>query len=171
MDFFLKFEKDFKTVIKMIRLLIILAITIGLNACQPEGRIYVEHKELSPEVEWLKKDSREFKVPIEDNSLAYNMSLSFRYINGYQYQVAKVKVTETSPSGKAMVKEYDLKVREDNGDYIGEAGFDIWDSEHLVEPNKKYEETGTYIYVIEHNMPADPLNFAMEIGVILDKVK
>ena len=43
-------------------------------------------------VEWLKKDIREFKVPIIDNSIAYNMSLSFRYANGYQYQVAKVKV-------------------------------------------------------------------------------
>ncbi len=155
----------------MKRLLSVLAMAIGLIACQPEGRIYVKHQELSPNVEWLKKDIREFKVPIKDNSIAYNMSLSFRYANGYQYQVAKVKVTETSPSGKEMVKEYDLKVRKDNGDYIGEAGYDIWDSEHLVEPNKKYEETGTYTYVIEHNMPNDPLNFAMEVGVILDKVK
>jgi len=80
-----------------------------------------------------------------------------------------VKVTETSPSGKEIVKEYELKVRESNGDYIGEAGYDIWDSEHLVEPNKKYKETGTYTYVIEQNTPVDPLNFAMEIGVILDK--
>jgi len=155
----------------MIRLLTVLAMTISLIACQPKERVYVKHKELSPGLEWLKKDVREFKVPVEDNSIAYNMSLSFRYVNGYQYQVAKVKVTETSPSGKETVKEYDLKVREDNGDYIGEAGYDIWDSEHLVEPNKKYEETGTYIYVIEHNMPNDPLNFTMEIGVILDKVK
>ena len=155
----------------MKRLLSVLAMAIGLIACQPEGRIYVKHQELSPNVEWLKKDIQEFKVPIKDNSIAYNMSLSFRYANGYQYQVAKVKVTETSPSGKEMVKEYDLKVRKDNGDYIGEAGYDIWDSEHLVEPNKKYEETGTYTYVIEHNMPNDPLNFAMEVGVILDKVK
>jgi len=155
----------------MIRSLTFLAITIGIISCQPEGRIYVEHRELSPDVEWLKKDAREFKVPIKNDSLAYNMSLSFRYANGYQYQVAKVIVTETSPSGKETVKEHELKVREDNGDYVGEAGYDIWDSEHLIEPNKKYEETGTYTYVIEHNMPKDPLYFAMEIGVILDKVK
>ncbi len=155
----------------MKQLLSVLAITICLIACQPKGRIYVKHQKLSPMVEWLKKDIREFKVPIIDNSIAYNMSLSFRYANGYQYQVAKVKVTETSPSGKEMVKQYDLKVRKDNGDYIGDPGYDIWDSEHLVEPNKKYEETGTYTYLIEHNMPNDPLNFAMEVGVILDKVK
>ena len=155
----------------MKKLLTVLAIATSLIACQPEDRIFVEHQDLSPEVEWLKKDVRTFKVPVADNNQAYNMSLSFRYANGYQYETANVKVTETSPSGKEVVNEYDLKVRETNGDYIGEPGFDIWDSEHLVEANKKFEETGTYTYVIEQNTPVDPLNFAMEIGVILDKVK
>ena len=146
-------------------------ILLGLIACLPEGRIFVEHQELSPDFEWLKKDFRKFNVPIEDTGLVYNLSLSFRYANGYRYKTVTVEVTETSPSGKETVKEYELNVRKDNGDYIGEAGFDIWDSEHLVETNKKYEETGTYTYVIEQNTPVDPLNFAMEIGVILDMVK
>ena len=155
----------------MIRLIAIIAITINFIACQPEERIYVEHQELSPRLEWLKKDERVFKVPIKDNNIAYNMSLSFRYVSGFQHQFAKVKVTETSPSGKETVNKYDLKVREDNGDYIGDPGYEIWDSEHIVESNKKYEETGSYTYVIEHNMPDDPLNYVMEIGMILDKVK
>src|SRR5690606_40271308 len=149
----------------------ILALAFGLIACQPEGRVYSTHLELSPQVEWLKKDKSEFKVPVEDISITYNMSLSFRDANGYQYQIAKVLVTEISPSGEEEVYEYELKVRQDNGDYIGEPGYDIWDSEHLVEAGKKYDETGTYTYVIEHTMPADPLNFAMEIGVILDKTE
>jgi len=155
----------------MIRFITILAIAICLISCQPPGRIYVDHQDLSPQLEWLRKDVREFDVPIEDINIAYNMSLSFRYVYGYQYQIVKVKVTETSPGGKKTVKEYDLKVREDNGDFIGEAGLDIWDSEHLIEPGKKYDETGSYTYVIEQIMPDDPLNFVMEIGVILDKVK
>ncbi|HAQ69978.1 gliding motility lipoprotein GldH [Salibacteraceae bacterium] len=150
-------------------ILSMLTIAIGLIACQPEGRVYIEHQELSPEIEWLKQDSREFLVPIDSIDSPYNLSLSFRYANGYQFEVAKVMVTETSPSGKESVYEYELKVRDDKGEYIGEPGYDIWDSEHLVEANKEYEEKGTYIYMIEHNMPIDPLNFAMEIGLILDK--
>lgn len=153
------------------RWLTILVMTIGLFACQPEGQIYVEHQELSPKLEWLKKDTREFKVPIEDNSISYNLSLSFRYVSGFQYQAVKVKVIETSPSGNEMVKEYDLKTRDDNGDYIGEAGYEIWDSNHLIELNKKYNESGFYTYVIGHIMSDDPLKNAMEIGVVLEKAK
>lgn len=154
----------------MNRLIIIVIIATSLIACKPEGRIYEKHQKLSPQVEWLKKDVREFEVPIDDDSSLYNLSISFRYATGYQYQVARVKVTETSPSGKETVSEYELKVREDTGQYIGEPGYDIWDSEHLVQLNKKYDELGTYTYLIEHNMPNDPLNFAMEVGLVVDKV-
>jgi gliding motility-associated lipoprotein GldH len=153
----------------MRNLLLILALATALLGCQSENRIYIEHQELSPNVEWLKKDVREFTVPIEDNSVDYEMSLTFRYATGYQYPTANVKVTETSPSGEETVEEYELKVREANGDYLGEAGFDIWDTEHLVAPNKTFKETGAYTYVIEQNTPVDPLNFAMEIGIIMDK--
>ena len=153
----------------MIRVLVASALAASLMGCQPEGRIYVEHQELSTDVSWKKVDAREFKLTVEDTNLRYNLSLSFRYVDGYQYQFAKVKVMETSPSGKQSTKEYDLKVRDDYGDYIGEPGLDIWDSEHLIETNKKYKEVGTYSYVLEHNMPKDPLHFVMEIGLILDK--
>ncbi|PHR25111.1 MAG: hypothetical protein COA38_16195 [Fluviicola sp.] len=156
---------------KMNKLFVALIVSLGLFSCQPEGRVFSENQELSPQVEWLKKDVLEFKVPIEDNSSAYNMSLTFRFATGYQYRTANVKVTETSPSGNEVVKEYELTVIKSNGEYIGDGSLDIWDSEHLVESDKKYEETGTYTYKIEQNMPVDPLNYAMELGLILDKAK
>lgn len=152
-------------------LVIALFLAAGLIGCQPEGRIYIEHKELSPNVEWLKEDKREFRVPVEDTARLYDLSLSFRYATGYQYRVLKVKVTETSPSGEENTNEYELKIREENGEYIGEPGLDIWDSEHPIEQGVEFDETGTYTYVIEHAMPADPLNFAMEIGLIVDRAK
>ena len=144
---------------------------ILLFSCTPEGEIYNEHKDLSPELVWKKKDTRKFEVKIKDKSVAYDMSLSFRYAQGYPYKTAKVKVTEKSPSGKEIISEFDLTVRKDNGDYIGEGSLDIWDSEHIVQKGKKFEEMGTYTYVIQHNMPKDPMPMAMEIGVIMRESK
>ena len=40
----------------MKKLLTGLAIATVLIACQPENRVFVEHQDLSPELEWLKKD-------------------------------------------------------------------------------------------------------------------
>ena len=148
---------------------LILLLAIGLMACGPDGRVYEKHKDLSPDLEWLKVDARTFKVPIAETAGAYDFSLSFRYIEGYPFQVVKIKMTETSPSGAVSEKSFDLKLREDNGDYIGEPGLDIWDSSHLVEPGKVFSEKGTYTYVLEHEMPADPVNGVMEIGIVVDK--
>ena len=155
----------------MKQLITSLFISILLLSCQPEGRVFIEHQELSPELEWLKDDVRSFKVPVEDNNKSYDMSLSFRFANGYQYELARVSVTEISPSGTETIKEYELTVRHADGSYKGEPGYDIWDSEHVIETNKTYSKKGTYTYKIKHIMPVDALNFAMEIGVILDEVK
>lgn len=149
----------------------ILVMSICILGCQPEGREYIEHKELSPLVEWLKKDVIEFKVPIEKENQEYKMSLAFRYAYGYQHEVLKVKVIEISPDGKEESKEYELKVLDEHGEYIGEPALGFLDSEHLIEANKIFKEKGTYTFKIEHMMPNDPVNYAMEIGVILDKVK
>tara|TARA_B100000508_G_scaffold140085_1_gene139985 strand:+ start:75335 stop:75805 length:471 start_codon:yes stop_codon:yes gene_type:complete len=144
---------------------------ITLVSCQPEGRIFYENKELSPDLEWKKEDQREFKVEISNTDKAYDLSLTFRYANGFQFNKANVRVTEIDPDGIASVYPYELKVRDENGDYIGEPGLDIWDSEHLVEKGKIYDKQGTYTYIIEHTMPQDPLFYAMEIGLIIDEAK
>lgn len=153
----------------MKRISSVLVLLITLLACQPEGRVYEDHQKLSPDVEWKESDKREFIVPVDDIEKAYKMSLSFRYATGFQFHELKVKVKEIAPNGIERTYDYVLKIREENGDYIGDPGYDIWDLEHVVEPNKQYQEAGEYHYIIKHDMPQDPLYFAMEIGLILDE--
>ncbi len=154
----------------MIRLFLsFLVMTISLISCQPGNREYVNYKDLSPGLKWLSEDVREFEVPVENTDMTYNMILSFRYVSGFSHEVLKVKVTEISPDGNESVQTYELKIRDKNGDYIGDPALEIWDSEHLVEKNKKYKERGVYTYRIKHDMPDDPLTSVLEIGLILER--
>ena len=149
----------------------IVVMLICLVGCSIEGRDYAEYKELSPMEEWLKKDVIVFKVPIEKDNLEYNMSLAYRYVVGHSHEIVKVKITETTPSGKVESVEYDLNMLDENGYYKGDGSLGIIDTEHLILANKTFKEKGTYNYEIEHMMPSDPIEFAVEIGVILDQVK
>ena len=153
----------------MIKSIVVVLVSILVISCQNENIIYSENQELSPEVEWIKSDIKEFVVPITEVDLTCKMFLNFRFITGYAYPNVLVKVTETSPSGKIEVFEYDLKVIDENGEYIGDPGLDIWDSQHLVETVKSYTEVGNYTYILEQNTPVDPLNHVMEIGIVLEK--
>ncbi len=155
----------------IIRTISLCLLILSIFSCEPEGRIYSKNKELSPNIEWFRADSREFKVKIDDASKDYDIGLTFRFATGFQFATADVVVTEISPSGNQLVTEHSLKVREKNGDYIGEPGMDIWDSEHIIQSTKKYTEEGTYTYIIKHNMINDPMNYAMEIGLFVDESK
>ena len=140
-----------------------------LSSCTPENRIFEDHQSLSPDVEWHKEDMRTFKVDISNTAPSYNFNIAFRYANGFMWNKAKVIVKEVSPSGKETITPYELTVRDDQGNYLGDAGYVIFDSTHSVEPQKRFEETGTYTYTISHDMPRDDFPWAMEIGLVIDK--
>lgn len=150
-------------------LLYSIAIAAILSACSSGNTIYEEHKALSPELEWKKQDARTFEVEVTDVSVPYTIKLAFRYASGFQYKTMNVTVQETTPSGSTTNHNVSLKIINDKGDYIGEPGLDIWDSEHSFLNNVQFTEPGTYTYTIQHNMPQDPINMAMEVGLIVER--
>lgn len=147
----------------------IITLLVALAGCQSKNRIFSENQELSPQVEWLKNDVKTFSIPVHETAPSYSLSVAFRYTEGIALKSIKVKVVEVSPSKKEVTKIYDLQIIDENGEYIGEPALSIFDSEHLVEANKKYSEKGTYTYKISHEMPVEALSMAMEIGMLLDK--
>ncbi|UTW62131.1 hypothetical protein KFE98_19305 [bacterium SCSIO 12741] len=148
---------------------LMLMLTVTLVGCD-SNKVYEEHQELSDNVEWKREDSRTFKVKIEDTSVPYNLSISFRYANGFAYRTLKLKSIETGPSGTTTEAEYDLLLVDEKGDYIGEPGYDIWDSDHLVVRNRRFDEPGIYTFTLEHAAEEEVVNLAMEVGMIVKKV-
>jgi gliding motility-associated lipoprotein GldH len=151
--------------------LFISLLTIGILSCSNENEILNDFQDLSAELEWKKSDVKIFEVESTSKSDFYKITVPFRYIEGFPYQYAKIRITEISPSGEETRKDYELKVREDSGDYIGDPGMDIWDSEHVIEDQFIFREVGRHTFKIEHNMPNDPLLNVLGIGLIIEKLK
>lgn len=158
-----------QTCIIMKKLSVVAMLLFSISACTPDGRVFSDNQALSPEIEWLKSDVKTFQVPLETEK-EYNVSIAFRFANGFPFRSAMVNMVIVSPSGETSSQICELVVRQENGDYIGDAGFDIWDSEHQVLKNHSFSEEGIYTFRIGHAMAQDPLNFAMEIGLVVDEV-
>jgi gliding motility-associated lipoprotein GldH len=140
-----------------------------ISSCTPEHRIYDEHRALSPNVEWKKEDVRSFQVPIIDISKTYKVDITLRYASGYPVMSVPVMMSVSSPSGETSEYPLNLIVREENGDYIGDPGYDIWDSTHGALKSHSFSEKGTYTFTLSHTSPQDPLPLLMDIGIIIDE--
>jgi gliding motility-associated lipoprotein GldH len=156
-----------KNFIKMKQLLFLLAILL-FAGCKNKDVIFEEHKELSADYEWKKADTRTFSIDIKDNSKPLELAVAFRCATGYMYDKVFMRITEISPANTKHMYDVEIPVRNADGEFFGEKGFDIIDIEYVVDRVKYYQGHGTYTYTIEQTMQdVDPLNYAMEVGLIL----
>ncbi|MCE2743183.1 MAG: hypothetical protein LW701_06420 [Fluviicola sp.] len=151
---------------KIITLSILLTV---LYSCQSKKVVFEENQQLSPGLEWLTKDIKTFKFDLKDTKATYKSTLLFRFTEGFQYKSFKVKVIEISPSNEEKSTIVNLKIINDNGEYIGEPALEIWDSKHVINDNLMYKEDGLYTYRIESLFPSKSLASAMEIGLRIEK--
>jgi gliding motility-associated lipoprotein GldH len=140
-----------------------------IYSCTPENRLYAERQELSPNLEWVGSDLKTFNFKTNEKDLIYTLTLELRFVTGYPFKNLNVLADIISPSGEVIQKEFTLNIKDDEGNYIGEAGMDLWDSKHIVDKELKLNEIGEYTIGFLHNMAMDPLPYVMELGVIIDK--
>jgi gliding motility-associated lipoprotein GldH len=152
----------------MKKLILITIAAIAFTSCN-ENRIFSDFSTVANDLQWESAQKFEVEVDVVNMTASYTMALEFRYIDGFSYEDMRVKVTEIAPSGAESEQFYVLKVRDEDGSYIGDPGLDIWDLEQTVEQGKYYAETGKYTYIIEHAMRSNPVNLAHGIGLIIDK--
>ncbi|MFN0032421.1 MAG: hypothetical protein ACKVOR_09695 [Flavobacteriales bacterium] len=157
--------KFFKTTLAMTVAVILLA---GCDNGKGET-IYEEHKELSPNFEWKKSDIRTFEIAINDNTRPLEFALALRYASGYYYPTLPVRITEVDPDGNKVMTDLDIPIRDEKGEFIGEKGYDIIDTEHLISSKKVFPVHGKYTYTIEHMLPDEVADYVMEIGIVVRK--
>jgi hypothetical protein len=59
-------------------------------------------------------------------------------------------------------------VRNEDGTFCGDKGFDLIDLTTTLNANKTFPVHGDYVYTITQNMPdIDPLNYALQVGLVL----
>ena len=145
-------------------LLIILFVSCNSN------KVFEQHQDLSPNLEWKKGLKINFNPEIKDIEARYKMTIAFRHTSGYAYSNLPLLVKIISPSGKVSEKHYNIEVVDNNGRFKGEGLGDIWDLEFLAEENFAFGEAGTHQFFIEYELPIDPLNMAIELGLKIEKI-
>ncbi len=147
--------------------LILIILTISLFSC--ENNTFKEYHTFS-DILWHKSDVINFNFDI-NNPGKYNLYLPLRYTQGCPYKSILVNIKLISPSGKQTKINKEIKIIDNNNEYIGEGAGDIWDVEDLAAKDFKFDEKGTYKAEISQNTTEETLAFIMEVGLRIKPVK
>jgi gliding motility-associated lipoprotein GldH len=138
-----------------------------LTSCD---RVYREYdKDSFPTYTWKSGQEVIFNPTIEDATKSYELVLGLRHVFGLKIRTLAINVRQISPSGKETTNEYQLTLIDDKGEYISSCGGDLCDIEVAVASGIKFEEAGTYKFVVTHNMPIDRIPGIMEVGLIINR--
>ena len=153
----------------MLRGFIVLALLLlTLMSCN-FNRIYNKHEGI-PELVWRRAYVLTFEVDIQDISIPYDIDVAVRHAEGFPNKVLKIKASLTNPSGETLTNPFDLVLADEDGKWIGSGMGQIWDTEVSILDDFRFQEVGTYTFMIEHNMNAEMVPLVMEIGLVVDKV-
>ena len=141
------------------------------------GSFYEKHEKVINKDDlpvWHISDVKKFTVDVKDNQSKYKLSLALRYASGVQKgprSAYTLKLTTTTPAGKKTVKDYVIKLKDENGEFLGDPLGQIIDLMTLVEENYTFAETGKYTFEVIHNMPPNTsITGIMEAGLKIDKI-
>lgn len=143
-----------------------IALMLFLTSCSTDV-VFETHLKLGENYTWPAADTVEITIPITDNAAPYIFELGFRCASGFSYDRMMIRVEEIAPSGKVTFKDVDVLVRNANGEFYGDKGYDIIDITTILDSKKTFPVHGNYHYKIYHIMPMDIVDFAMEVGLIL----
>jgi gliding motility-associated lipoprotein GldH len=154
-------------VITPFHLLWILSLIV-LYSCTPDYT-YREIHSFGESLEWRSTDTVEFAIPVNDNKAPYLFEMTFRCASGFAYDKMLVRLEETAPNGKVIRRDVEIEVRNADGSFNGEKGFDIIDLTTTISPDQSYPVHGTYTYRVWQTMGMDVVHFPMEVGLQLSR--
>ncbi len=154
---------------KKIFFLPLVLLVLFITSCD-SGHVYKKFKQNFPDYRWEKVNVLEYTPKITDTTSKYQQILTFRHIYGIPYEAVEVNVEITTPSGEVSDKNYILQLY-DGKTELSECAGDYCDLETVIEDNYTFPETGTYKFKISQVTNKDPLQFVMEVGLIIDKIE
>ena len=141
-----------------------------ITACET---IDVFEKNVSiPNHEWSSAYQPEIAFEISDTTSFYNIYVVLRHTDAYRYKNIWMNIYTQVPGDTLLKQRLDLLLAADDKGWLGSGMDDIF--EHRVritgEP-QKLTKPGLYKFRLEQIMREEPLQYVMNVGIRVEKVK
>ena len=147
----------------------VIALLIVLLAGCTDPNAVIDQNNAVPDHNWSYLSKFNYTVKIDDVKLAYNLYMNLRVTADYKYSNLFVLITQTAPDKKVIIKRYELKLANQQGEWLGKGSGNLYSYQTPFLTNYKFLEKGTYQFSIEQNMRDNPLREVSDVGLRVEK--
>ena len=125
-----------------------------------------------PNHEWKWENKPAINFDISDTITAYNIFITLRHTEAYEYRNLWLFVYTKQPGDKVYQKaRIELPLQNAAGKWLSATGMDdIWEHRIKLFENIKFKKSGIYSIQLEQNMRDNPLKHVMNAGIRIEKV-
>lgn len=147
-----------------------IAILLFTIAC---GTVDVFEKNVAiPDHEWSSSFKPEISFEINDTASFYNIYAVVRHTDAYRYNNLYMNVYFQVPGDSVRKERLDLRLATDDKGWLGTGMDDIFEHRILITRQpQQLTKRGIYKFTLENIMREDPLQYVMNVGIRVEKVK
>jgi gliding motility-associated lipoprotein GldH len=137
------------------------------------GTIDVFEKNVSiPNHEWSNTYKPEIEFEITDTVSLYNIYVVLRHTDAYRYKNIWMNIYAQVPGDTVRKQRLDLLLATDDKGWLGSGMDDIYEHRiRITETPQRLTKPGLYRFRLEQIMREEPLQFVMNVGIRVEKVK
>jgi gliding motility-associated lipoprotein GldH len=124
-----------------------------------------------PDNIWDIKNPLNFNVPVSDTLNNYNIYITLRNTDNYDFNNLYLFIDIVSPSKISERDTMECILANSNGQWLGRGLGDIWDNKILFKQNVKFRKPGLYKFTITQAMRVDSLPMIMDAGLSIEKAE
>jgi gliding motility-associated lipoprotein GldH len=124
-----------------------------------------------PHHDWKWDNKPSISFDITDTSAAYNVFITLRHTEAYEYRNIWLFVYTQQPGDTAFQKaRIELPLQNAEGKWLSATGMDdIWEHRIKLFDKLQFRKAGTYRIQLEQNMRDNPLKHIMNAGIRIEK--
>ncbi len=124
-----------------------------------------------PKHEWAGNNKPVFTFSIEDTVARYNIFIILRHEDAYHFNNIWLNITTQAPGDTARAQLVDLTLADNKKGWLGSGMDDVFDHRVKVTREPVKLKKGNYVFTLQQNMREEPLQFVLNAGIRVEKVK
>lgn len=130
-----------------------------------------EKSSFFPEHEWKSSERPGFTFSITDTTAQYHIYVIFRHEDAYHFKNIWMDIGTRAPGDSIQTQQVNIMLADNKKGWLGTGMDDIYDHRARITRFPVKLKKGEYTFTLQQNMREDPLQFVLNAGIRVEKVK